>query len=449
MDDATRTTEPPTSRVSAAPAPAPGNAANTSTEGDKVARLLGWLGTLAGTLGTIVAIVALVLNYGARRESQQLQLNALLDQAWDALGGSANTSFISDFSDADLERARRAIRDASAIRPTDPRVRLVLAVAHLAESDLKRAESELRLALQTSPDDYDLHLNLAVTLSMQEGGWSEAVEVFEDAKRLAPNATASFVGLGNLRRAQGRHGDAVSQYRAGIRLAPQDAELHAALGLTLLDQDEVADGIAALRTAVRLEPNRADFRFQLGQAYLKREGELQNAASELEEAVRLAPDGYPGAYVDLGVIRFTQKNYDQAELRLREAIRLNPNSAEAANNLGNLYIEKENLSEAIRLIRQSIELEPSQTRYFNLGNAYRHNGNITDAIGAYSQSTAMDPDFYPVRISLGRLLAQTGRIEQAVDQFRNAARIRPDSAEAHHDLAACGESHGQGSTGSI
>ena len=152
MDDSTQIAETsPSPSGSVAPMPPRSGAREPSPEGDRLARRLGWLGALAGSLSTVVAIVALVLSYGARSESQQLQLNALLDQAWDALGGSPNTSFISDLSNADVEAARRALRDANAIRPTDPRVRLVAAAAHLAESDAEKAESELRRALRGIP----------------------------------------------------------------------------------------------------------------------------------------------------------------------------------------------------------------------------------------------------------------------------------------------------------
>ena len=125
---------------------------------DNLARRLGWIGTLSGILSVFVAFAALLLGYDARNESQKLKVNGLLDEAWDALGGSPNTSFISDFSGSDIEKARRAIRDAREIRPNDPRVRLVVAAIYIATNELYKAEIELEGGLTNLPNDYDLRL---------------------------------------------------------------------------------------------------------------------------------------------------------------------------------------------------------------------------------------------------------------------------------------------------
>ena len=400
---------------------------------DRLARALGIVGTLAACISTVVAVIALVLSNNGQSATERLQLDNLLDKAWDALGGSANTSFIVNFSNARLEEARRLVRDAKTIRPNDPRVRLVTAAIYISSNELDRAENELREGLQVSPDDYDLLFNLAVTLRLQEK-WPEAIEAFNIAKEVASERDASpHLGLGNLFRAQGSLEQAVEQYQAGIRVNPYDAQLHESLGAALLEQERRTEGIASLREAVRLSPGNAELRFKLGSAYMQRQ-ELQGASFQFEEVIRLVPDKYPEAYVALGLIRVSQEDYEQAEFMTIQALRLNPNSAEANNNMGNVFLAKGNFHDAIRFFRTAVEIEANHLRYFNLGNAYRQNGDIHDAISAYQQSIDLDADFYSVHIYLGRLLAQEGEMSGAIEQFRNAVRIDVNSAEARNDL---------------
>ena len=231
-----------------------------SENSDNLARRLGWIGTLSGILSVFVAVAALLLGYDARNESQKLEVNGLLDEAWDALGGSPNTSFISDFSGSDMEKARRAIRDAREILPNDPRVRLVVAAIYVANNELDKAETELERGLTNLPNDFDLRFNLAVVLRMQEK-WSAAIREFQAAGALAPRDASPHLGLGNLFRARGDLEQAVKHYRLGIGIDNHDAQLHESFGSTLLDQNKVTEGISALREAVRLSPNIAEYRF--------------------------------------------------------------------------------------------------------------------------------------------------------------------------------------------
>ena len=71
-----------------------------------------------------------------------------------------------------------------------------------------------------------------------------------------------------------------------------------------------------------------------------RQGDVGGALGELIRAVNGKPDS-PVFRNMLGVIYFNQGNLDKAEEQFRKAIRLDDSYAEAYNNLGSLYIEKQ------------------------------------------------------------------------------------------------------------
>ena len=337
---------------------------------DRGARRVAWVGALSAAISAAVAIAALTISYTAQNESRDIKFNRLLDQAWDALGGSPNTSHINGFQDSDIEEARRHLRDAEAIRPEEPHLNLVTAAMYLAlpNPKLEEAERELREAIDALPETFDFHINLAVTLRMQKK-WDAAQKEFETAISLAPDDATPHFGLGNMFRMKGALSEAVEHYIKGIKLNPHDPFIHEALGSTFLQLDDLSAGIAHLKESVRLLPTSAEFRFKLGNAYFMR-SEFQNAKRELEEVIRLAPGQYDRAYLNLGTLTFRGGDSEKAETMLLQAITINPNSAEANINLGNLYLAKGAPLKAIGYLNAAIEIGPSAVRYFNLGNAY-------------------------------------------------------------------------------
>ncbi len=79
----------------------------------------------------------------------------------------------------------------------------------------------------------------------------------------------------------------------------------------------------------------------------------------------------------------------------------------------------------------------------NLGTYFLKEGRVDDAIGQYEQVLRLRPDFTEAHNNLGIALAQTGKIEEAIPHFEQALRINPDYAKAHYNLAAALEQVGR------
>ena len=69
-----------------------------------------------------------------------------------------------------------------------------------------------------------------------------------------------------------------------------------------------------------------------------------------------------------------------------------------------------------------------------LGIALRQAGRVQDAIAQYEQALRIKPDFAEAHSNLGIALAQTGKTEEAIAHFEQALRIKPDFAEVHYNL---------------
>ena len=62
-------------------------------------------------------------------------------------------------------------------------------------------------------------------------------------------------------------------------------------------------------------------------------------------------------------------------------------------------------------------------------------GRLPEAIEQYEQALRLKPDYAEVHYNLGVALVQLGRLPEAMGHWEQASRIRPDHSEAENNLA--------------
>lgn len=159
-----------------------------------------------------------------------------------------------------------------------------------------------------------------------------------------------------------------------------------------------------------------------------------------------------------------QGQLSEAVQEYRKAIELTPDNASIHQNLGNLFKEQGRIEEAISCYRKVADINPSYKSFVQLGYLLRINQQSDEAAAFYVKAIELEPrkwDAYGMLIqgvwkpsdteylktalqkviennpsntflyfSLGRLLTQKGKIDEAVTFFQkgsniNAARFNP------------------------
>ena len=111
---------------------------------------------------------------------------------------------------------------------------------------------------------------------------------------------------------------------------------------------------------------------------------------------------------------------DEALDHFRRAVELDPASAPARTNLGQLLLDRGQAEEALPHCQEAVRLQPDLAAlHHNLGNALRTLGRLVEARAAYLEALRLDPDLAVAHAHLGLILQAGG-----------PARRRPALAEA-------------------
>ena len=163
-------------------------------------------------------------------------------------------------------------------------------------------------------------------------------------------------------------------------------------------------------------------------------GYLEEAAAAFQQVIAAMPNE-PVAYYNLGTLYLERNEPTEARPYFEKAVKLRPAYAEAWNNLGMVSAQQGNEEEAIQNFEQSLRLRPSYvTALVNLGNLQRHQGAFEEAQKLLERALEAEPDNPDAMYGMGMLHARQNQLPQAEKYLERAAELRPDSPEILNNL---------------
>jgi tetratricopeptide (TPR) repeat protein len=129
------------------------------------------------------------------------------------------------------------------------------------------------------------------------------------------------------------------------------------------------------------------------------------------------------------------KKFEEAALKYKAALRLDPNSVLAHNNLGSALQDQGKLEAAIASYQAALHLDPNSVlAHNNLGSALQDQGKLEAAIASYQTALRLDPNFAYAHCGLGSALEKQGKLEAAIASYQIALRLDPNYAIAQQNL---------------
>ncbi len=146
--------------------------------------------------------------------------------------------------------------------------------------------------------------------------------------------------------------------------------------------------------------------------------------------------------------------WENTETLWNHAAAVNPKNVLAQYSVGSLDLAKGDVDDAIFHYQQAlkfasveaVEVGQPHVGYLHnsLGNALLAKGNLSAAASEYRQAATMKPDLADAHSNLGITFARRGEIDEAIKEYEIALSIPPEDAQSHLALGSLFLRKGQG-----
>ena len=112
-------------------------------------------------------------------------------------------------------------------------------------------------------------------------------------------------------------------------------------------------------------------------------------------------------------------------------LQVSPTSSITRSSLGDLFLKRGQLDQAIFLYMTALKLNPGNTAArTNLGDALMKKGKVDQAVEQFKDVAAARPDVPANHLNLGNALMQKGELDEAILQFRTVLKMDPANSQS-------------------
>ena len=370
------------------------------------------------------------------------------------------------------DHAIEQLHSALQVHGPDPQLCFVLAFCHERAGDVNAAVHQYRRVLELDQAYSAARYRLAA-IALHQGRFEDTAEQYEIILTDDPGSVFLLTSLGNLylrigqptlamesfQRAlliepdnwqaadqiadeleqAGLYPEAIKHVTALIEEQPGFADLHLRLaGLyAKAGHDEFA--VEQFHRALQIHPNFLEAVVRLGAHHLRMERSIE-AARCFARAVEIN-DNLLVAYVGLGVAQMRLQQDDLAERSFAMAASIEPNTTLLFAEMARLYLKCALNTQLLRTPTQNpdnlawllAKANPAADEQANKKKI--DNYLLEKQIDAHAEYLANHPNYADLHYRHGLLLIARDRLDQAIEQFRQALAINPSYLKAKIKLA--------------
>jgi tetratricopeptide (TPR) repeat protein len=297
---------------------------------------------------------------------------------------------------------------------------------------------------------YKQVLSVESALTRRNFLWIEAPHSRSDPR--TEMVVRAYIGLGALYEAEDRPDQAIKIYKQAVRLIPDNKQLYARLSKLYRQAGRLEEAIALYQDALNHHFNVAWPHLELGQLYLadqnrffnyrgrwpwdrtRRVMGLEAALAEFRQALELEPSSAE-AYRQLGRAYHQAGQPDKAMAAYQQAVAVNGGWAWSWVGLGRLYLQAGSPKAALAQFKQAILREyDHREAYTLLGQTYLRQGNPEAAIHLYRQALTTNPGRAWPALRLGQIYRARGEVDQALAAYHQAIALEPTQAQGYIQL---------------
>jgi len=236
-------------------------------------------------------------------------------------------------------------------------------------------------------------------------------------------------------RAQGQPKEAIPILEQCVADVPGDVFARSVLASAHQQMGDYEQALAHFGRAVEAEPNNESLRLSMAGVYLSQQ-EFEQAEEKVSEALKIEPE-MAQAYVMRGQIAWARGKDDEALKLYRRAIEMDPGSVgpSAYNQIGVLHLYAGRLDEARDAFENTIRIAAvNGAAHDGLANILKLEGKEDAAIAELQIALQFDPNQPRALATLASLISQRGDQDKALALCQRALAVAPKFAPAHSNL---------------
>jgi putative PEP-CTERM system TPR-repeat lipoprotein len=351
--------------------------------------------------------------------------------------------------------------------PNNPITHNLRAAAQLGKQDKAGARKELETALNIEPTFVPAAIGLA-RLDLQDKNFPEARKRFESILAKDQNNLKAMLALADLAKVEKKESEYLKWLERAAKTHPESIPASEHLVRFYLAKKNGAKAVEIARQAVSANPENAQALALLGS--------VQAASGANEESVRSfntlveKNKNSPGAYLQLALAQLNNNQTGQARTNLTRALQLKPDYTAAQEVLIRLEMSEKKPEAALKIARAMQQQNAKSPIGYDLeGNIQRLQNNHVQAVKSYEQALAKDPRVdrfiklhqamklsgdvigaekrlniwldqhskdITTQLYAAQVYLQAGRNREAVVQYENALKSKPNDVLILNNLAA-------------
>ena len=314
--------------------------------------------------------------------------------------------------------------------PDDPDLIASFGLAQIGQKKYDEAAKTFRslLAVKNLPDNLEVLAKTQLSfIELQKGNYTAALEgvkpifIFRDK----PNTQAINVGMEALRKEK-KYAEAAALLQPLVDKFGGDPFVNARYIEMMVRTGQKEKAAQAASTAVKFGARNA---ISAAEAYIQA-GEYQPALALLKTEAASKPEDIDLQF-ELASAYERSGDKKTAEAMFQDILTNHPDHAATLNYLGYMWAESGvNLDRAAEMLKKAVSEEPHNGAYIDsLGWVYYRQGKLELAEKYLTDATRLLPRDATVHEHLGDVFAKQGNLTRALDLYRVALKLEPESKD--------------------
>jgi tetratricopeptide (TPR) repeat protein len=272
------------------------------------------------------------------------------------------------------------------------------------------------------------------TLLLQQGKHDEALKFLESIAAADPARRRVMRQIGIAYYRKSDFLKAAASFKKALEEDPGDNEAVQLLGLSYYLAGRPAEAIAPLEKVQTWYPSaNVDAAYILGLCYMQTK-DYPRARKAFARMFGV-PDDSAAGYLFAARMLLRQDFSLVAEEYAKKAVELDPKLPRAHMLLGELYLYKSRVPEAMEQFQKELELNPGEAAvYYKLADGYSRLQKYEEAEKLLQRSIWLDATSTGPYILMGKILEKKGETALAVRALQHALAMDPNNPIPHHLL---------------